>query len=384
MLRNVFKGSERSLLHKYSIRSFSSQSDFEKAQADLKKLPEEPDVGAKLKIYGLFKQAMMGDVSGKRPGALDFAGRAKFDSWQSFQGISKEDAQKQYADLVNSLLKEANISADASGTSSPSAESGQETPGLKVYKQDKVFRIELARASKFNAITWDMYEGIIKALDEASKDRTTSITLITGHGDYYCSGNDLQNFTRVDVSSREGMLKMAETAGQILERFVKAFIEHEKPLVSLVNGPAIGISVTLLPMFDLVIASDKASFHTPFSSLGQSPEGCSSYTFPALMGVTKAAEMLIFDKKVSALEALERNLVTQVIPHGQFHKEAEERIVKLSQLPPESLRLNKCLLRSSHKEDLLKVNVAECRLIETRWVSSECLQALQKFAGRRK
>lgn len=69
-----------------TARSFSSQSDFEQAQKNLKTLKEEPDNDVKLKLYALFKQATTGDVQGKRPGMIDFVGRAKFDAWNSIKG----------------------------------------------------------------------------------------------------------------------------------------------------------------------------------------------------------------------------------------------------------------------------------------------------------
>ncbi|KAJ7338497.1 hypothetical protein JRQ81_012396, partial [Phrynocephalus forsythii] len=85
--------------------------------------------------------------------------------------------------------------------------------------------------------------------------------------------------------------------------FVSHFIEFPKPLVAVVNGPAIGISVTLLGLFDIVYASDKATFQTAFSQLGLTPEGCSAYTFPKIMGPAKANEMLIFNSKITANQA---------------------------------------------------------------------------------
>jgi len=64
----------------------------------------------------------------------------------------------------------------------------------------------------------------------------------------------------------------ASDGGVLLERFVNAFVNLDKPLIGLINGPAVGISVTLLPLFDLVIASDRATFIAPFTKIAQSPE----------------------------------------------------------------------------------------------------------------
>jgi len=76
---------------------------FEDAAAAVKKLKEDPGNDAKLKLYALYKQGSEGDVEGKRPGFTDMIGRAKYDAWAKVKGTAKDDAMKQYIDLVKSL-----------------------------------------------------------------------------------------------------------------------------------------------------------------------------------------------------------------------------------------------------------------------------------------
>lgn len=79
------------------------QAAFEKAVAESKQLPEKPDNATLLKIYSLYKQATEGDVEGKRPGFTDLVGRAKYDAWAAVKGKGKNDAMKEYVDLIESL-----------------------------------------------------------------------------------------------------------------------------------------------------------------------------------------------------------------------------------------------------------------------------------------
>ncbi|XP_030103125.1 enoyl-CoA delta isomerase 2 isoform X2 [Mus musculus] len=223
-----------------------------------------------------------------------------------------------------------------------------------------------------------MYRDIILALKNASTDNTV-MAVFTGTGDYYCSGNDLTNFT----SATGGIEEAASNGAVLLRDFVNSFIDFPKPLVAVVNGPAVGISVTLLGLFDAVFASDRATFHTPFSQLGQSPEACSSYTFPKMMGSAKAAEMLLFGKKLTAREAWAQGLVTEVFPESTFETEVWTRLKTYAKLPPNAMRISKELIRKNEKEKLYAVNAEECTTLQARWLSEECMNAIMSFVSRK-
>ena len=79
------------------------KSQFEKAVADSKNLPEKPDNMTLLKLYALYKQGSSGDVDGKRPGFTDMVGRAKWDAWNEVKGKSTDEAMQAYVDLIESL-----------------------------------------------------------------------------------------------------------------------------------------------------------------------------------------------------------------------------------------------------------------------------------------
>ena len=79
------------------------QTQFETAAADAQKLARRPDDKTLLKLYGLYKQATVGDVQGKRPGFTDMSGRFKFDAWAKVKGMSEEDAMQAYIDMVEEM-----------------------------------------------------------------------------------------------------------------------------------------------------------------------------------------------------------------------------------------------------------------------------------------
>jgi len=296
-----------------------ANSSFEAAVERLKSV-KDADNQQKLKIYALYKQATVGKNTSPRPGMMELVKKAKHDAWSSLGDMSNEEAQKQYIDFVNEL-------AGASETPGEAKEidAGE---GLKITVQDGIRTIFLNRPEKYNALTREMYLGIANALTEANIDDATKVVVLAGAGKLFCSGNDLGNFMEVtDVK------KAAEDGHSRLKAYVAAYIDCKKPLIALVHGPAVGIAVTVLGLCDAVYASDAATFQSPFSSLGQSPEGCSSYTFPRIMGYARASELLFFNSKITAGQAKDWGLVSEVIPNDRFQEEAWKKVKQIAELP---------------------------------------------------
>jgi peroxisomal 3,2-trans-enoyl-CoA isomerase len=101
------------------------------------------------------------------------------------------------------------------------------------------------------------------------------------------------------------------------------------------------------------------------------------------MGYAKANELLLFNRKITAAEAKERNLVSDVFGHDTFQTEAANRVQQYSKFPPQSLRISKVLNRSSELQTLKAVNHHECEILEERWQSKECMNALVAFFSRK-
>ncbi|GFR20685.1 enoyl-CoA delta isomerase 2, mitochondrial [Trichonephila clavata] len=353
-------------------RTMSSNTTFEEACKKVKLLKQDPGNDVKLNLYALFKQATEGSCKQSKPSLFDMVGKAKWDAWNSLGAMSQEDARKKYASLVDELYRAESQDKTESSTGNGKYE------GLLYSARKDIVEITFNRPNKKNAITTQMYTDIISAFKEASNSEA-AVTVLTGKGDYYSSGNDLSNFSMV-----QGDLETAaKNAAELLKNFVAAFIDFPKILVAAVNGPAVGIPVTLLGLCDVVYASDKATFQTPFSLLGQSPEGCSTYLFPKIMGYSKANEILMFNKKFTAAEAKELGLVSEVFPHETFQQNVQEKLSVLADASKNSQIYTKELTRGLERSTLHKINELECQRLVERWQSPDCMEALMKFFQRK-
>ncbi|CAH0398769.1 unnamed protein product [Chilo suppressalis] len=224
---------------------------------------------------------------------------------------------------------------------------------LITYGNVKVVRYN--KPKKRNALDINMYMTVSRILEEAARDDDISVVVLTGTGGIYSSGNDI-----TAPRKSEGAYDLFSA----LNDFIRSFINFPKILIAMVNGPAIGIAATTLPLCDLVYASENSYFYTPFTKLGIVPEGCSTFTFPRIMGERKAVEMLMFNYKMPAEEALKCGLINGVFKEEELQQKVWDRIKNVTNLRFESLIESKKLLRGPIRDKLLEINDIELRSVK--------------------
>jgi len=238
--------------------------------------------------------------------------------------------------------------------------------------------ITFNRPKKYNSVLASMYGTMTSYLKSAEDDDAIKYVAIKGNGKYFTAGADfVEAFVNPHPPSNEinnGSKKFSK-----FQKFVECLICFSKPLIAVVQGPAVGVGVTMLPHCDVIVASTKATFHTPFSSIGIVPEACSSVTFANIMGPSMASDMLLFNRKLTSNEAYECGLVSRLVPHESFDQTVEAMLDTFDELPIKSLVYGKELMKNHQRELLLKKNEEECTRLAERFRSGDVQKQAQKL-----
>nr|XP_040051647.1 chromodomain Y-like protein 2 [Gasterosteus aculeatus aculeatus] len=226
-----------------------------------------------------------------------------------------------------------------------------------------------------NALTPEIMKEVCRALGNAAAD-DSKLLLLSSVGTVFCSGLEPSYLIgRLSTDRRKESSRIAEA----LREFVLAFIHFRKPIVAAINGPALGLGASILPLCDVVWASERAWFQTPCAALHLTPSGCSSYTFPQILGVALANEMVFCGRKLSAQEACSRGLVSQVFWPTTFNQEVMLRVKEMASCNAVVLEESKCLVRSMIMSVLEEVNEKECQMLKQLWCSTKGLESLFSY-----
>lgn len=210
------------------------------------------------------------------------------------------------------------------------------TAFVETERQGRVLTIVINRPEKKNALTHEMYAAIADGLQLAQDEAGIRCVIITGAGDTFTAGNDLGDFAAGLPEGKPPVI-----------RFLEAIVHCDKPVMAAVNGPAVGVGLTMLLHSDLVYASETATFRSPFPHLGVVPEAGSSLLLPMTVGNAWANDIFIAGRVLNASEALSAGLVSRVFPAASLMSECREIAGRVAAQAPNAMRETKRLVRSN-------------------------------------
>ena len=183
---------------------------------------------------------------------------------------------------------------------------------------DRILTITLDRPDRLNAFTYRMHEELLDAFDRADEDDDVRVVVVTGRGRGFCAGADLGSGGETFDTTAEASVIGSGTAdhrhrdegGLVALRIFRS----TKPVIAAINGPAVGVGVTMTLPMDIRLASESAKFGFVFARRGIVPEAASSWFLPRVVGISRAAEWTFTGRVFPAREAHEAGLVRAVLP----------------------------------------------------------------------
>ncbi|MCL2768671.1 MAG: enoyl-CoA hydratase [Solirubrobacterales bacterium] len=217
--------------------------------------------------------------------------------------------------------------------STPTTHSDFETVNFSLSGEG-VARIELNRPQVLNAWNHQLSAEVLAALRAAAEDDSVRAIAITGAGRAFSSGADLKDMSApeadADAEASTGVY------GVLTERYhpiMQLIRELPKPVVAVVNGPAVGIGCSLALCCDLIVAAESAYLLLAFVNIGLVPDGGSSLLLPSRAGFARATEMAMLGERIPAARALEWGLINRVAPDERLEEVAQELLGRLAAGP---------------------------------------------------
>jgi enoyl-CoA hydratase/carnithine racemase len=204
-------------------------------------------------------------------------------------------------------------------------------PDILYDVQDRIATITLNRPDRLNAHTPAMGRSVRHAMANAAEDPAVRVVVLTGAGRGFCAGADMDVLTGIQGGARDDASQPKDVAGAFRSKFGPSLDEHfgdmrryayfmrtPKPVIAALNGPAAGLGLIMALYADMRFASDKAVFTTSFSQRGLIAEHGISWLLPRLVGPSRALDLLLSARRVSAAEAKAIGLVNEVFPGDSF------------------------------------------------------------------
>ncbi|MDB5447837.1 MAG: Enoyl-CoA hydratase/isomerase [Phenylobacterium sp.] len=254
----------------------------------------------------------------------------------------------------------------------------EDTP-VRLAVDHGLARITLARPQAGNAIDPALCRALRRAAEACAADGSVRAVLLAAEGRAFCVGGDLAAFEAAGPGRPQMLTGLAED----LHAAEQALRGIDAPVVCAVQGAAAGAGFSLAIGADLVLASDSASFTLAYTAIGLSPDGGATYLLPRLVGLRRAQELILTNRRLTAAEALDWGLVTEVVPQAELAARAEALAQRLAAGPTRAFGAAKRLLADSYGRDFRSQVDEEARCIAGLSGEADAAEGIAAFRAKR-
>ena len=238
-----------------------------------------------------------------------------------------------------------------------------------------VLTITFNRPEVYNAFNRELHAALHDAL-EAAEDPAVRCVVVTGAGKGFCAGQDLKEFGAVSASISDAL----ETTYHPNVRLVRSLA---KPVIAAVNGPAAGAGLSFACACDLRVAAESATFVPGFVGIGLVPDAGGTWFVHRLLGFARAFEWMGSNRRLSAAEALEWGLVSEVIPDEAFASRVAEIAAEWASRPTQALGRTKQLFEHAHTASLEDQLALEAELQQASVGTADFAEGVSAFLEKR-
>jgi enoyl-CoA hydratase len=243
-------------------------------------------------------------------------------------------------------------------------------------REGRVAILTINRPDKLNALSQQVRDEVLAALDELATDDGIGVVVITGAGDKaFIAGADISEF--------EGRGPMDQREAMRFPRIYDAMAAYPKPVIAMINGFCLGGGCELAMSCDLRIASERARFGQPEIKLGLIPGGGGTQRLPRLVGLGHAVRLTLTGDMIGAAEAQQIGLVEMVVPHEELRARTLELAQKIAAMSPLTVRVAKEALRASERLPLDEGIVYERDLFCLLFSTADKREGVEAFLQKR-
>jgi len=250
-----------------------------------------------------------------------------------------------------------------------------------VYKKEGgIAKIILNRPDELNSMDGHMIEEIGRALEDAERDRSVRVVVLTGKGRAFCAGMDL-TFVREKVKTLWDQQELFRYTNKVV---TDAIENLGKPVIASVNGFALAGGFEVMLACDIVIASEEAVFGDQHINFGLVGPGGSTKRTPRIVGIRKAKELIFTGDKISAQKAERIGLINRVVPANELESATDEIAMKIAEKSPVALKIAKTLLNQSLEVDSNRASELEVMSAIVNATSEDYEEGMRAFGEKRK